>query len=1043
MAYAALLAGGVFALTRLPLDLAPAVEYPALSIETVWSGVSAETVEMVVTAPIEETASTVAGVRSVSSNSSEGHSQVDIEFERQTRMDFARLELHEKLAALSRTFPAGVEQPAVEAFVPEDFRNLQGFIRYSLVGNRPAADLRTLGRDVLSPRLRGIRGVAEVQVEGGEEREIQIELKPDAIASLGLQIGAVTSALGAMECNASAGASHQGAHRKLLSVRTAGLTLEAIARTPVARTPSGAPILLRDIGTVRVTTAEPQSYVRINGRPSVTLVINKEPHVNALQVADRIFDLVDELRAGLPRGIELVLESDKSETMRSELATLSRDIGFSLMCIVLVLVLFFGNAKAPLLVLSSICFSLAGTFLAFWLFGIGLHVLSLAGLVLGFGRLVDDSIVVLDNIQGKADVGAPGRGVSLAVGEVALPVMASTMTTVGALVPTSLLPPTLRPYFVDFSFAVGISLVMSLVVSFTLIPVVAARMQFVPHLPQLYARAGSLGAAAYGWCLRKAIASRLVLALVVLWMFGLPVWLLPDHVDGKSMPARVYNALVGSRMYLAARPYVNWLLGGSSHMFFANVEKGEVWAYGRETYLVIRVVFPQGTDLQRYDEIARRMEAEALSFGDQVEKVTCQVLPHSAIVCIEMPRSLAETAVPFSIKNHLTVLAARTGGASIGVWGFGPGFSSGEDNAPTFAVRVLGYNYGRVKDIAETFRQRLEVNPRIANVDIDRSWSSEWERAMELVAHVDRQEAARLGAGIADVVNTIRASTPGVVESHRVTIDGERLSYAVKVAGYRDCSVDDLRDAVVTGSDGHGIRLAALLTVSEQRTPGEILREDQSYVRWVTFEYRGPYRFGNAFVDATIRSINVPHGYRFDRSFSWYTFSDADKRTMLLIAAVAFIVVFMVTASLYESFRKPFLVILSVPFSLIGLFVSFFLAGAPFGRGGYAAVILLIGIVTTNSIVLVDRLSHACPGRAVRIQELVEAALSRVRPVLMTTLTTMGGLLPMLLLGDRSSVWYSLALGTIGGLVSSMVLTLIVVPVGYLSLAGRARRAGD
>jgi HAE1 family hydrophobic/amphiphilic exporter-1 len=546
--------------------------------------------------------------------------------------------------------------------------------------------------------------------------------------------------------------------------------------------------------------------------------------------------------------------------------------------------------------------------------------------------------------------------------------------------------------------------------------------------------------AAYGWCLRKAIAHPLVPVIVLLWMFGLPVWLLPEHVDGKSMPAMVYNALFGSRAYHAARPYVNYLLGGSSHLFFAKVVKGEVWAYGSETYLVVRVKFPQGTDLQRYDEIARSVEAVALSFGDHVGKVTCQVLPHSALVRIEVPRSLAQAAVPMLIKNDLTLLAARTGGASIGVWGFGPGFSSGGENAPTFAVRVLGYNYVRVKEIAETLRQRLEVNPRVSNVDVDRSWSSEWGRTVELVARVDRQEAARLGVGIADVVNTVRASTPGVLQSNRVAINGERLPYVVKVAGYRDYSVDDLCDAVVTGSDGRGIRLAALLRVSEQRTPGEILREDQSYVRWVTLEYRGPYRFGNAFVDATIRSIGLPHGYRFDRSFSWYTFSDADKRTMLLIAAVAFIIVFMVTASLYESFRKPFLVILSVPFSLIGLFLAFYLADAPFGRGGYAAVILLIGIVTTNSIVLVDKLSHACSAGAERIDELIEAASGRVRPVLMTTLTTIGGLLPMLLLGDRSSLWYALALGTIGGLASSMALTLILVPVGYHAMLHRSSR---
>jgi multidrug efflux pump subunit AcrB len=282
--------------------------------------------------------------------------------------------------------------------------------------------------------------------------------------------------------------------------------------------------------------------------------------------------------------------------------------------------------------------------------------------------------------------------------------------------------------------------------------------------------------------------------------------------------------------------------------------------------------------------------------------------------------------------------------------------------------------------------------------------------------------------GVADVINAVRASTPGVLQSSRVTVDGERVPYSVKVTGFREYSVDDLRRTMVTGQNGQAVRMAALLAVKEQRTPGEILREDQSYVRWVTFEYRGPFRFGEAYVDAAIRSIPLPHGYRFDRSFSWFTFSETDRRMMLMIAGVAFLIVFMVTAALYESFRRPFLIMLTIPFSLIGLFVAFYVTDTPFGRGGYAAVILLIGIVTTNSIVLVDVITRACPTRTASLDALIAASTTRIRPVLMTTLTTIGGLLPMLLLGDRSSVWYSLALGTIGGLVSSTILTLVVVP---------------
>ena len=312
------------------------------------------------------------------------------------------------------------------------------------------------------------------------------------------------------------------------------------------------------------------------------------------------------------------------------------------------------------------------------------------------------------------------------------------------------------------------------------------------------------------------IGHRRITILLVLWLFGLPVWLLPEQLDGTGVHVAAYNAVFGSSWYRSARPWVNHVLGGSSHLFFAEgEERGDLGI--RQGNVSGRAVTSshRGPTCRRSDEIARSVESTVLAFGDRVEKVTTQVSTGSTIIRITVPDSLAGTAAPYLIKNDLTMLAARTGGATIGVWGFGPGFSSGGESAPSFAVRVLGYNYLKVKEIADVFRRRLEENPRIADVDIDRSWSSQWGRSTELVARVDRQEAARYGVCIADVINAVRASTPGVLRSNRVTVDGERVPYAVKVAGFREYSVDDLRRAMVTGQNGQSVRMAALLTVKE------------------------------------------------------------------------------------------------------------------------------------------------------------------------------------------------------------------------------------
>jgi multidrug efflux pump subunit AcrB len=210
----------------------------------------------------------------------------------------------------------------------------------------------------------------------------------------------------------------------------------------------------------------------------------------------------------------------------------------------------------------------------------------------------------------------------------------------------------------------------------------------------------------------------------------------------------------------------------------------------------------------------------------------------------------------------------------------------------------------------------------------------------------------------------------------------------------------------------------------------KISRENQQYLRLIAFEYKGPYRFGERFVDETIKAMTLPSGYLLDRSFSFFWLDETQQVSLLLMAAFGLLIVFMITASLYESFVKPFVIILSVPFSLIGLFLAYYMTDTPFGRGGYAAVILLIGIVTTNSIVLVDYVAKQMKETG-RREILIHAATFRLRPILMTTLTTIGGLLPMMVLGDQTGVWYSLSLGTIGGLLSSTVLTLLVLPTVY------------
>lgn len=1024
MVCGAVVLAGLFAFTRLPIELSPSIDFPSLTINTSWGNTSPETVEQFVTAPIEEVVNTVAGAKNVRSRSSEGRSSVDVEFEQGTDMNFARLELYEKLAALAETFPAGVSAPVIARYVPEDFKELQGFLTFALASEMSAAALRTYAAEHIVPALTSIKGVARVEIIGGEEREVHILLDPKRVASAGLTVDRVLTELREVEFNAPVGVLRSGAERVIVAVQNTNARIDDILALPL-RAHGHTLLRLRDIATVHDTIAETRSIFRIDGKPSITLVIDKEPNINTIQVADRVIARLDELADAFPGNLSLTKIVDKSKQMREELENLRREVFFSILFIWLVLVVALGNLRAPLVLMSSLILSLAGTLVVFWLLGLGLHLLTLAGLVLGFGRVVDDSIVVLDNIQRRNDTS--DTGIVASVAQVRLPVIASTITTIGALLPIAFLPQDLKPYFREFGLAVGIALVMSLIVSFTVIPVMIRNVPAVLATSGRFERIGERILAAYrkilGWCLRWR---KSVLVVVVL-AFGLPVWLLPERIDAEHLPARIYNAVFASEPMIAVRPYLDAALGGASHLFFTKVTKGEVWEWGNETYLVVRVGFPQGTELQRYDDVARLIEREVRAARDGVSLMTTRIVDDYASVRVDFDEKSAMTALPYVMKNRLTVLAAQTGGASISVSGFGPGFYSGGESAPTLYVKVSGYNYAKVKELAEQFKQRLERNPRIAEVDIDRTFGR-WPKSRELVMSFDREAVAAHHFTVAEIMPWIGSMTRGTVEWQSISLGGERVPLLAKMRGFDSATVQDMSRERIVNARGETVPVGALLRIDERRVMSQITRENQQYVRWISFEYRGPYRYGDQFIESTINAMAMPHGYKFEREQGWFMLTHKEAASLVLLAFVALIVVFMVTAALYESFTKPFIVILAVPLSLIGLFLAFYWTDTPFGRGGYASVMLLTGIVVSNAIILIDYVAKSFQSHSASANELVIASADRLRPILMTSMTTIGALLPLLLWSAPSSVWHSLALGTIGGLCSSTFLTLLVVP---------------
>ncbi len=997
MVYVAIAAVGVASFIDIPVELLPDVDYPRLNINARWAGASPEVVEAFLTAPLEGAAQQVRGVRKIESESSEGQSDIMVEFARGTDMDFARLELGERIQSIRDDLPPDV-RPEVEPYVPPEFqRGSRWDLSYTLAGSYTFERLRRYAEEELRPQLVAVSGVEEALVFGGEEREIHIELDRNRMEAFGVRPLDVAQALAAAELVRTAGKLRRGTTEWVVTVRNdVGSVADITSLIIVPDTlGTGEVVRVADVARVHDTTADPTGFCRIDGQPAVTLSLIRGVGTNAIRVTDAVKRRVEELRAALPPGMRLTLEYDGSRDIRRQLTDLRLRALAAAIVIFLVLLLFLGSFRTAGIVFATVFFSVLIAINLLYFGNFSLNVLTMAGLAMGFGLIVDNSIVVLENIYrrrrtaGERAREAAERGTR----QVALPIVAGTLTTVIVFLPFLYLQGELRLYYLPFAYAVGFSLLASLFVAFSFVPGLAAR------------------ALAIGYAGRVAASARP--PLYVRFYRGLLSFAL-DH------PLVIILITVGAFI-------------GSYRLFDKHVVKGAVWGrgWGQETYISIILNMPRGAELERTDELVRSFETR-LAAVPEVERYTTRVVPERASIRVTFPDSLENTQVPVAIKDQMVAYSYLFAGAEVRVYGYGPSFYGGGGAPPSYTVKLLGYNYEVLRGIAEDVAGRLRRFNRVREVDTN---VSDWwwtDKASEFYLAVDRPRLAGYGLTVEDLLRYVTANVQGRVGFNRIKVGGEEVIYSVKLEGYREFSFSDLRELLVPTPTGERVRLSDVGRVGRREVLNRIVRENQQYQRLVGWEFRGPRKLGDRVRDVAVDATVLPAGYAIEKERSYF-WTEEEQKQIYTVLIFAVVLIYMVTAALFESLRAPFVVLLTLPLALIGVFLVFFYTGASFTRSAYIGVIMMAGIVVNNAILLVYHIGELRRAGAALRESIIKGTLERVRPILMTTLTTVFGLLPLILFSETidATIWNALALATIGGLIASTVFVLTSIPVLY------------
>ena len=999
MAYMAVAILGVRAAVNIPVELYPNVQLPRLTVTGSWPGASPETVEAFLTSPIEAAIQLVEGVETVTSTSTERSARIQASFALGTDMNFARLDLSERLANLEETVLPYGTRVTVTPYVPDEFRtNSAGILTYTFTGALTLEALREHVDDVVVPELSRVEGVSVVNVYGGRQRMLEAELDREAMAAMRVSATQVGAALGDLDLVAEAGAVRSGDQERTVTIRNRPETAQEIGNT-IIRSDRNRIVRIKDVAIVRDTWEDIRRHDRVNSRPAVRIEVQKEIGANTVWVADMVKERLVAVEVRNPPNTRFILTGDESAEIRREMSDMQSRVFISMMVIFGVLLIFLRSIRPAVMVFATIAFSVLIALNFIYFAGFSLNLITLMGLAMGFGLVVDNSIVVLENIyrrwqQGDSRAEATQRGAS----NVVLPIFAATGTNIIVLVPFVYLQDELRVYYLPLAIAVGLSLIASLLVAFTFIPALAGKI-----LPQRSKDAG--GATAHA---------------------RMPVY------------QRFYRGLVTGTLrwpwLTLSIPVVAFCLTG--YLFLEHVNRGYVFGRGgsQETYISISIRLPEGTDIERTDEFTRFFE-DRLRTMPEVGRFVTRVLEYSSNIHVTFPREIEHTHIPVQIKDQLFAYSLGFSGVEVIVTGIGPSFygGGGSGSSPNYRIQVLGYNYEEVRRIAEDIGRRVERRPRVRNVNTNAGigWG-QYESASEFGVHIRREALASYDLTVSDLVREVGAAVRGQVGQNMIKIGGDEVRYQVKVEGNRQVDLVELAERLVVTSSGEPVRLGNMVEIIPREILATILRENQQYHRVVGYEFRGPPKLGDVVHETIINTTQVPPGYTVKKSD--YRWSRQEESQIYLVLGAAIILVYMLTAALFESLLLPLCVIVTVPMALIGVFLIFFYTEATFSREAYIGVIMMGGIVVNNAILLVDHINRLRWDERLALKPaVVRGTVERVRPILMTTVTTIVGLLPLVLFSEtvNSNIWNALAFVLIGGLASSSILVLTVTPALY------------
>ena len=1043
---------GMVSLSRLNLNLLPDISYPTLTVRAELTGAAPVEIENLLTKPIEEAVGVVRNVRLVRSVSRSGQADVTIEFLWGTDMDMAGVDIREKLDILF--LPLEASRPLLLRFDPSS----EPIVRLGLlckpewtvpVGDEvdgEAAEtktmydsecgtearlkaLRRLAEDRIKAELEAEEGTAAVKVSGGLEDEIQIRVDQQKLSQLGISTEQIAERIRVENVNLSGGRLEEGNQRFLVRTLNEFQDISEFRDAIVAQV-ADRPVYLRDVATVEQGYKDREAITRVKGQESVELAIYKEGDANTVQVADRVQRRLEGLRSSLPDNFELITVYDQSKFISSAVSDVRTAAVLGGLIAIFVLYGFLRDARATTIVGIAIPVSVIGTFLLMYTNDISLNIMSLGGIALAVGMLVDNSIVVLENIvrkreQGESIIDAAQNGTT----EVGGAVVAATLTTIAVFFPMVFISGIAGQLFKDQALTVTFALVFSLVVALTLIPMLAslgAQSRYDDggddRPANWFTRSVAFVIRMFGyvfWAIRK-------LFWVLLWI---PTWLLQGFY--KSIASVYPGILRWSLQHRTSVVLISLLLFVATMSLVPRLGSELIPQFSQGEFTA-NLRLPPGMPLAETDkaiQVAQRVAAEmdtvelnysVAGTGNRLDANPVDAGDNTGTLSITLKdgeSSDAENRTKTAMREQLDKLA-------------GVQYEFTSPSLLSFTsplqVEISGYDLDSLARVSQTIVEAMKASDRFADIKTTVEAGNP-----EIQIVFDQERAAKLGLAVRDIANSVVANVRGELAT-RYTWRDKKIDVLVRSVDTRESSIDEIRSLIVNPTSDRPITLDAVADVVVSQGPSQIRRVAQDRVAIISANLAyGDLGTAAAEANTIVSRTPLPAGISAIVSGQSEEMQDSFKSMQFALALAVFLV-YLVMASQFESLIHPFVILFTIPLALVGAVLALFITGTTINIVAFIGIIMLAGIVVNNAIVLVDLINQLRAQGKERMESILEAGTARLRPILMTSLTTTLGLLPMAMgFGEGSEVRTPMAITVIGGLAVSTLLTLVVIPVVY------------